>query len=99
MNTGPLLQKFRAAVLWKQTQIAGFLSKLKAATDADGQSVLRNSLVLISSDLSDGDAHNHDKYPMLVAGHSVVSSPRTATWPIRLSLSPADYEFCSPLPL
>jgi hypothetical protein len=63
-----LLAKFRAMVLWKQEQIAGFLRRLSTLTDADGQSVLHNSLVLISSDLADGNRHNHDDIPLLLAG-------------------------------
>jgi hypothetical protein len=55
-------------VLWKQEQIAGFLRRLSTLTDADGQSVLHNSLVLISSDLADGNRHNHDDIPLLLAG-------------------------------
>lgn len=84
MNMGTRLQKFRAAVLWKQTQIAGLLTKLKAATDSDGQSILANSLVLISSDLSDGNAHNHDNYPMLVAGQlgGLVTTDRHVAYPV-----------------
>ena len=87
MNMGTRLQKFRAAVLWKQTQIASFLTKLKTATDPtdpDGKSVLANSLVLISSDLSDGNAHNHDNYPMLVAGQlgGAVVTDRCVKYPV-----------------
>lgn len=63
-----LVAKFRAMVLWKQGQIAGFLRKLKMATDADGQSLLNNTLVWISSDLADGNRHNHDDKPILLAG-------------------------------
>ena len=37
-------------------------------TDADGQSVLHNSLVWISSELADGNRHNHDDKPILLAG-------------------------------
>jgi hypothetical protein len=84
MNMGTRLQKFRAAVLWKQTQIASFLTKLKTMTDSDGQSLLANSLVLISSDLSDGNLHNHDNYPMLVAGQlgGLVTTDRHVAYPV-----------------
>jgi hypothetical protein len=84
MNMGTRLQKFRAAVLWKQTQIATFLTKLKTMTDSDGQSLLANSLVLISSDLSDGNLHNHDNYPMLVAGQlgGLVTTDRHVAYPV-----------------
>ena len=84
MNGGSRLTKFRAAVLWKQTQIASFLTKLKTRTDADGQPLLHNTLVLISSDLSDGNAHNHDNYPMLVAGQlgGLVTTDRHVQYPV-----------------
>ena len=68
MDAGERLVKYRLAVLWKMTQIASFLTMLKTTMDVNGQPLLANTLVLISSDLSDGNAHNHDDYPMLVAG-------------------------------
>lgn len=63
-----LIAKFRAMVLWKQQQIAGFLRKLKGMTDSDGQPLLNNMLVFISSELADGNLHNHDNKPILLAG-------------------------------
>jgi hypothetical protein len=41
-------------------------------------------LVLISSDLSDGNAHNHDNYPMLVAGQlgGAVVTDRSLKYPV-----------------
>lgn len=84
MNMGTRLQKFRAAVLWKMGQIATFLTKLKTLTDADGQPLLANTLVLISSELSDGNLHNHDNYPMLVAGQlgGLVTTDRHVQYPV-----------------
>jgi hypothetical protein len=55
-------------VLWKMGQIAGFLQKLKDRQDPDGTSVLDNSLVWISSEIADGNRHNHDDKPILLAG-------------------------------
>jgi hypothetical protein len=63
-----LIAKFRAMVLWKQEQIASFVRRLSMITDADGQSVLHNSLVWISSEIADGNRHNHDDKPILLAG-------------------------------
>ncbi|MGA7120897.1 MAG: DUF1552 domain-containing protein [Polyangiaceae bacterium] len=78
MNAGERLVKYRLAVLWKMTQIGAFLTMLKTTTDVNGEPLLANTLVLISSDLSDGNAHNHDDYPMLVAGQlgGLVSTDR-----------------------
>jgi hypothetical protein len=55
-------------VLWKMGQIAGFLRKLKALTDSNGQSLLDTTLVFISSEIADGNRHNHDDLPILLAG-------------------------------
>jgi hypothetical protein len=63
-----LVAKFRAMVVWKMEQIAAFLRKMKSTTDADGQSLLTNTLVWISSEIADGNRHNHDDKPILLAG-------------------------------
>jgi hypothetical protein len=78
MDAGVLLAKYRQAVLWKMGEISIFLTKLKTMTDVNGQPLLANTLVLISSELADGNAHNHDDYPMLVAGQlgGLVSTDR-----------------------
>ncbi len=45
------------------------LQKLDAITDIDGNStVLDNSAVFCSSEISDGNRHNHDDMPVLLAG-------------------------------
>jgi hypothetical protein len=67
-NQSALEAKFRAMVLWKQQQIAKFLTRLKSATDASGEPILNSMLVFISSELGDGNAHNHDNLPILLAG-------------------------------
>ena len=63
-----LVARFRAMVLWKMGKVAGFLRTLKSTTDADGQPLLNNMLVWISSELADGNRHNHDDKPILLAG-------------------------------
>lgn len=62
------LGKFKIIADWKQRQIAAFIKKLKGAMDFDGQSVLHNSLVMMSSELADGNRHNHDSIPITLAG-------------------------------
>jgi hypothetical protein len=78
-----LLSKFRAMVLWKQEQIAAFVRRLSMIQDADGQSVLHNSLVWISSELADGNRHNHDDKPILLAGQlgGLVTTDRYLPFP------------------
>jgi hypothetical protein len=60
--------KFKIIADWKQQQMAKFIKKLKAAVDFDGESVLKNSLVLMTSELADGNRHNHDSIPITLAG-------------------------------
>lgn len=63
-----LLAKFRAMVVWKMGQIGGFLRRLSTLQDVDGQPLLHNTLVWISSEIADGNRHNHDDHPILLAG-------------------------------
>jgi hypothetical protein len=78
-----LVSKFRAMVLWKMEQIAAFLRKLKTLQDADGQALLANTLVMISSELADGNRHNHDNKPILLAGQlgGLVTTDRHVAFP------------------
>jgi hypothetical protein len=82
-NEAGLVAKFRAMVLWKQEQIASFVRKLSTLQDADGQTVLANSLVWISSELADGNRHNHDDKPILLAGNlgGLVTTDRHVRFP------------------
>jgi hypothetical protein len=49
--------------------LAYFLGKLAAAPDGDG-TLLDHSLVLYGSGMSDGNSHNHDPLPVVLAGHA-----------------------------
>lgn len=53
---------------WEVQQFAYLLEGLKGAEDVDGNSVLDNSLVYFSSEISDGNRHNHDNLPVILAG-------------------------------
>jgi len=50
-------------------QFAYLLSQLKAI-DEGGQSLLDNAMILFCSNLFDGDRHQADQMPMLLAGHA-----------------------------
>lgn len=78
-----LVSQHRASVLWKMERISEFLRKLKNATDFDGQSVLDNSLVWISSEIADGNAHDHRDKPILLAGKlgGLVTTDRHVRFP------------------
>jgi hypothetical protein len=49
------------------TELAYFLSKLKAIQEGDG-TLLDNCMIVYGSGISDGNAHNHDNLPILLAG-------------------------------
>jgi len=50
-------------------QFAYFLKRMQETRDADGKTLLENSMIVYASGLSDGNRHNHDDLPVIVAGH------------------------------
>lgn len=52
---------------WEIEQFSYLLQKMKAVVEPDG-TLLDNSAIFLSSEISDGDAHNHNNMPVLVAG-------------------------------
>ena len=63
--------KARFAVLnrYHATLFAGFLEKLSKLPDGEG-TLLDNSLILYGSGMSDGNSHNHDPLPIVLAGRA-----------------------------
>ncbi len=55
---------------WQAQQFASILEKLLSSTDADGSSMLQNSLMFWGSDVSRGSTHSHENMPFVVAGHA-----------------------------
>lgn len=60
-------QKIRDINIFHVRQLAYLLSKLKATKEGDG-SLLDHCMVAYGSGNSDGNAHNHDDLPILLAG-------------------------------
>jgi hypothetical protein len=67
---------------------AKFLEKLNGLHDADGNSILHNSMIAYASGNGDGNAHSHTNLPVVLAGsgggklqagrfHKVASMPMT----------------------
>lgn len=52
---------------WEMEQLAYLLGRMKSVQEPGG-SLLDNSVVLLSSEISDGDRHNHNNMPVIVAG-------------------------------
>lgn len=61
------LRHFRMQVAWWVEQFASLLDRLAAREEGDG-SMLDHSLVLLVSEISDGNTHSHDQMPFILAG-------------------------------
>jgi len=53
---------------WYMERFARFLNKLDTMQDADGKSVLSNSMIVYGCAIGDGNRHNHDNLPVVIAG-------------------------------
>jgi Protein of unknown function (DUF1552) len=53
---------------WEIEQFAYLLGKLKTTTDVNGGNILDSCAIFFSSDISNGDWHNHDHMPIILAG-------------------------------
>ncbi len=62
------MEKVAEIDLWYARQFAKFLEKLEATTDADGRSLLHNSMIVYGSGNADANRHTHRNLPMLLAG-------------------------------
>jgi hypothetical protein len=53
---------------WYMDRFGDFLRRLDAMKDPDGSSVLHNSMIVYGSAVGDGNRHNHDELPVVLAG-------------------------------
>jgi Protein of unknown function (DUF1552) len=70
MNDPALIAQLAKIGAWEMEQLSYLLGKLKATPDGEDQSLLYNSAVFCSSDISDGNRHNHDDMPIVLGGHA-----------------------------
>ena len=61
------LAQLKSILIWQMEQFAYFLGKLKAI-DEGGESVLAKSCIFLSSEIGDGDLHEHKNLPVIIAG-------------------------------
>jgi hypothetical protein len=66
--TAETLRQLREIDRWEMKQWADFLIRLDGMKEADGKSVLDNSLAYFNSEVSDGRAQRHFDMPVLLAG-------------------------------
>src|SRR6185503_2398408 len=50
-------------------QLGYLFGKLQGLQNSEGQSLLYDTAIFCSSDISDGNRHNHDDMPIILAGH------------------------------
>lgn len=55
---------------WEMQQFAYLLEKLKDTRDPEGLPLLDSCMAYLSSEISDGNRHNHDNKPILLAGRA-----------------------------
>jgi hypothetical protein len=67
-NVQETIDKVKEIDLWYVKQLAKFLEKLEQTKDVDGQSLLRNSMIVYGSGNADGNRHTHTNLPILLAG-------------------------------
>ena len=53
---------------WYMERFARFIRTLDSMKDADGKSVLDNSMIVYGCGIGDGNRHNHDDLPVVLAG-------------------------------
>lgn len=66
-NDEEKLEKIAKINRFHTTQFAYFLEKLKSIKEGEG-TLLDNCMIVYGAGLGDGNAHNHDNLPVLVAG-------------------------------
>ena len=67
-GTADNLKKLRDIGRWEMEQWAGFLKRLDGITEADGKTLLDNTIAYFNSEISDGNAHRKQDMPIVLAG-------------------------------
>ena len=67
-NSKDRMDKVADIDLWYSQQFVRFLDKLNSVRDADGTTLLHNSMVVYGSGNADANRHTHTNLPILLAG-------------------------------
>ncbi|HZY59987.1 MAG TPA: DUF1552 domain-containing protein, partial [Candidatus Binataceae bacterium] len=67
-NSRDRIDKVADIDLWYVQQFARFLDKLREVRDADGSTLLNNSMIVYGSGNADANRHTHTNLPILLAG-------------------------------
>jgi len=101
-NNGEMIEKIRRIDRFHVEHFARFVRKLAETKEGEG-TLLDNSLILLGGGISDGNRHNHEDLPILVAGRGgravdtgrLVRSPRETPL-CNLYLSMLRHAGCAP---
>jgi hypothetical protein len=63
-----MISKIRRIDYWWFRRFSELIVSLKSMPDIDGRTILDNTLIFQGTDISDGDAHNHNDMPVILAG-------------------------------
>ncbi len=61
---------YSEVIRWHHRQVAYLLGRLKAIEEPDGRTLLDNSMIVYGAILGDGNEHDPDDLPPLLAGRS-----------------------------
>ena len=67
-NDPDLIAKTCLIEKWYVAQFAYFLDKMESTKDVDGNSLLHNSMIMYGTGIADGNRHNHENLPIILAG-------------------------------
>jgi hypothetical protein len=65
-----LLDELRQIDRWEVQQFANFIQRLDGTVEANGRTILDNTLAYFSSEISDGDSHRMYDMPIVLAGNA-----------------------------
>ncbi len=70
MNKPELMEKVSQINTYHVKQVAAWVEKLKSIKEADGSSLLDNSMIVYGAGLTDGNRHNHEDLPTILLGRA-----------------------------
>jgi hypothetical protein len=84
-NDAKKLEKIKKINTFHMEQFAYMLTKMKSVKEANGTTLLDNAMVVYGSGNGDGNRHNHDDLPILLAGKGggTIQSGRHIVFPRR----------------
>ncbi len=93
-NNNQMVEKIRKIDRFHVERFARFVQKLSQTREGDGSaSLLDNSLILLGGGISDGNRHNHENLPIVVAGKGGAGSNAIRTG--RLIKTPKETPLCN----